>query len=89
MEIEILNEEKNEMKFKIKGETYTLTNLLKKELFKDPAVEFAGFTVEHPLFEEAIFVIRTNKKKPRTVLKDAITRIQKQLSKFEAEVKKL
>ena len=87
MEIEILEEEKTMLKFKIKGETHTLTNLLKKELFNDNSVEFAGFTIEHPLKGEAIFVVKTVRKNPKKALNDAVERIQKQLADFEAQVK--
>ena len=89
MEIEILEEEKNQLKFKVKGETFTLTNLLKKELFNDSSVEFAGFTVEHPLKDEAVFVISTAKKSPKKAIADAIDRLQKQLDDFEEQVKKI
>ena len=87
MEIEILEEEKTRLKFKIKNETFTLTNLLKNELFNDSAVQFAGFTVEHPLKNEAIFVVSTARKDPKKTIKDAVERLEKKLKDFKSSVK--
>ena len=89
MEIEILEEEKNTVKFKIKGERHTILNLLKKELFEDSSVEFAGYRIDHPLIDEVIFSVTTAKKDPKKAVKDAIARIQKQIDDFHEQVKKI
>lgn len=89
MEIQILEEEKNKLKFKVIGETHTLCNALRKELFNDDSVQFAGYTIEHPLIKEAIFVVSTTKKDPKKAVADAIERIQKNLEKLETEIKKI
>ncbi|MCD6576122.1 MAG: DNA-directed RNA polymerase subunit L [Nanoarchaeota archaeon] len=89
VEIEILEEEKNKLKFKVKGETHTILNLIRNELFNDESIEFAGYKIEHPLVKDAIFTIATSKGTPKTALKKAIERLQKKLSKLEAEIKKL
>ena len=89
MEIEILSDTKTKIKFKVKGETHTILNYLRKELFNDSSVKFAGYTIEHPLINEAIFVVETIRKDPKKTVKDAVSRIQKQLTSFETEVKKL
>ena len=89
MEIQILEEGKTKLKFKIVGQTHTLCNLLRKELFNDKAVEFAGYNVEHPLIGEAVFTVSTTKKDPAKAVKDAVDRIREQLSDFEAQAKKL
>jgi len=89
MEVQILEEENTKLKFKIIGETYTLCALLKKELFNDKSVEFAGFNVEHPLIKEALFTVSTTKKNAKKAVNDAIARIKENLSDFESEVKKI
>jgi len=89
MEIQVLEEEANKIKFKVIGETHTIGNLLKKELFKDKSVEFAGYVVEHPLIKEAIFTVKTTKKNPRKSINDAIDRIREQLDDFVSQVKKI
>ncbi len=89
VEIEILEEEKNKIKFKVKGETHTILNLIRNELFNDESVEFAGYTIEHPLVKDAIFTVSMSKGTPRTAIKKAIERLQKKLSKLETEIKKI
>lgn len=87
MEIEILNEEKGKMEFKLKGETHTLLNMLSKELFNDKNVDFAGYRVDHPLINEA--TVSVTAKNPKKAIKDAIKRLQKQVDDFQAQIKKL
>jgi len=87
--IEIVEEEKNKIKLKIKDETHTVLNLIRKELFNDDSVDFAGYRIEHPLVKDAIFTISTTKKDAKKILKDAIDRLQKKLSELGSEVKKM
>ncbi len=87
--IEILKEEKNRIQFKIKGETHTVLNLIRKELFENKSVEFAGYKVDHPQIKNIIFTVSTSKGNPKMAVKKAIEKIQKKLSKIESEVKKL
>ena len=87
MEIEVLKDEKNKYEVKIKEEQHTILNLLSKELFNDKNIEFAGYKVEHPLINEAILSI--SGKNPKKSIKDAITRIQKQIDDFEKQVSKI
>ena len=87
MEIEVLKDEKNKFEFKLKDEQHTILNLLSKELFNDKNIEFAGYRVEHPLINEAI--VSVSGKNPKKSIKDAITRIQKQVEDFEKQVKKI
>ncbi len=89
VEIEILEEEKNKLKIKIKGETHTVLNLIRNELFNEDSVEFVGYRIEHPMVKDAIFTVATTKGNPKTIIKKAIERIQKKLSKLESEIKKL
>ena len=89
MEVEILEKKKNMLKFKVKGETHTLCNILRRELMSDNAIEFAGYRVEHPLINEAIFTVRTGRKDPKKAVKDAITRIKKNADSFKTQAKKI
>lgn len=89
MEVQILEDENTKLKFKIIGETHTLCNLLKKELFNDKAVEFAGYSIEQPLIKEALFTVSTTKKSARKAVNDALERIKDTLSDFETQIKKI
>lgn len=89
VKIEVIEEGKNKLKLKIKGETHTILNLIRKELFNDPSIEFAGYKIKHPLKDEAIFTLTTVKKSPKKAIKDAIERLQKTISKLKIEIEKL
>lgn len=87
MEIEIISDEKDKLKFKLKGETHTLLNMLSKELLNDSKVDFAGYNVEHPLIDEA--TVSVTGKNPKKAIKDAVKRLEKQIDDFQAQVKKI
>jgi DNA-directed RNA polymerase subunit L len=89
MEIQILEEGKTKVKFKVIGRSHTVCNLLRKELANDKAVEFAGYNVEHPLIDEAVFTVSTTRKDPMKAVSDAVGRIRKNLSDFKSEAKKI
>ncbi len=89
MEIEVLNDEKNELEFVIKGERHTLPNLLRETLLRDSDVEFVAYTLKHPMDDDSKFVIKTKDKSPRKVLSEAIKEIEEQLADFKKEIKSL
>ena len=87
--IKILKEEKNKIQLKINGETHTVLNLIRNELFKDDSVEFAGYKIDHPQIKNVVFTVITSKGNPKTIIKKTIEKIQKKLSKIESEIKKM
>ncbi len=89
LEIEVLNDEKNELEFLIKGERHTLPNLLREALLKDSNVEFVAYTLRHPMDEDSKFVIKTKDKSPKKVLTEALKQIEGQLDEFKKEIKSL
>lgn len=91
MQIEILEDKQEEIKFKITGEEdhHSIGNLLRNEAFNDKSVTFAAYTKTHPLMEESVFIIKTSGKKAKTVLKEIIKSLSKQLTEFKAEIKNL
>jgi DNA-directed RNA polymerase subunit L len=89
MMIEIIEQKKNFLKFTLKGETATICNFIKKELYNDKNVKFAGYNVDHPLTSEPIFLLETKgNNDPKKAILTAITNLQKNLDKLEKEVKK-
>ncbi|MBI2499400.1 DNA-directed RNA polymerase subunit L [Candidatus Woesearchaeota archaeon] len=89
MEIEVLESEKNRLKFKLKGETHTFCNILNEELWNDKDVKAAGYRIEQSLEDEPIFILETDSKDPKKVLSDAISRLRKQFKEFESKITKL
>ncbi len=72
MEITILEESKNKIRFKLIGEDHTLCNALRKELWKDKHVTVAGYNVEHPMVSEPVMVVETSGEDPRKALFRAV-----------------
>ena len=89
MELKIIEEKKNQLTFKIIGEGHTLCNAIKKELLNDDKIKIATYTVEHPLIQEAQFIIQTDGKEPKKAMSEAIKRLDKTLEKLGKQAKEL
>ena len=78
MEIAILEESKDVLKIKIIGETHTIPNELRKELWNDSHVTVSGYSLEHPLIGSPVLILETDgKEDARKSLSGAIERIKK------------
>lgn len=88
MEIEILESSKNRLKFKLKGETHTFCNILRRELWNDKSIKVAGYKIEKSLENEPIFIIETESKDPKKTLSDAAQRIKKEFKELESKLSK-
>ncbi len=89
MEIEVLESTKNKIKFKIKGETHTFCNILRRELWNDKSTKAAGYRIEKSLENEPIFILETNDKDPKKVLLDSTNRLRKEFNELGSKFKKL
>jgi len=84
MEIKILEDTKDELKVGINN--LTIAEILRVYLNEDSSVKFAAWRREHPS-KPAILLIKTNGKSAKKALQDAISRIEKDVSKTLAEFK--
>jgi len=89
MEIKTIEEKKNHLIFKITGEGHTLCNALKNELLNDDKIKIATYAVEHPLIQEAQFILETENKEPKKAISEAIKRLDKTLEKLGKQAKEL
>jgi DNA-directed RNA polymerase subunit L len=90
MEINILEEKAKRLVFELKGETHTLCNALREELWNDKAITVSAYNISHPLVGIPKFIIETNgDKEPKKALKDAISRLKKRNSELAAQIKKV
>jgi len=88
MEIEILEETKNKIHFKVKEEDHTVLNLLKEELWKDKNVKIAAYRMDHPLIGVPEMTVEVAQgSDPKKAIKDAVKRLEKTLDKFKDEFK--
>ncbi|MBI5797304.1 DNA-directed RNA polymerase subunit L [Candidatus Woesearchaeota archaeon] len=88
MEINVLEHEKNRLKFEIMEETHTLANLITKELWNDSDVTVSGYHLKHPQTSHVTLLIETTKKDPKKVLLDTIADIKKKSTEFRTQFKK-
>jgi DNA-directed RNA polymerase subunit L len=91
MEINVLEDKPKKMIFELKGETHTLCNALREELWNDKAITVSAYNISHPLVGVPKFIIETDgDKEPKKALKDAISRLKKkngELAKQVASIK--
>lgn len=90
MELEIIEDKKDKMKFEIKGEGHTFANPLSKELWKDSHVKTSGYSIKHSLISNPIFVVETDgSEKVKDALKKAANRLEKQMTEISTKIKSL
>jgi len=85
MEIKILKEEKNELEIQLDNQT--IAEIVRVYLNKDDNVEFGAWKREH-YSKPVILRIKTKGKTAKKALKDAISKIRKDLKKYSDEFKK-
>lgn len=89
MEIKVLESEKTKLRLELVGKTYTMVNVLVKELWNDSDVDVAGYNVMHPQTSNAILVLETKKKDAKKVLLAAVDSIKKDSKDFVAQFNKI
>jgi DNA-directed RNA polymerase subunit L len=89
MELIVIEEAKDKLIVDIQGMDHTFCNNLKKELYSDPAVQEATYSIKHPLIGTPRFLVHTDgKKAPKAAIKDALKRIKEQNKEFLTAFKK-
>jgi len=88
MDLKIIKEDEKSLILEIKGESLTLTNLLRKELWNDTSVTEAANIKVHPYLGEPQIMVKTSRGSPRIALDKATTRIIDQLEEFREEFKR-
>lgn len=90
MEVKILEKDSKIFKFSLKGEDYTIGNLLQEFILRDPRVLGAGFSITHPLTKELVFTVffkrKTSEKTARKVVLDNINKVVKYLDNLNKKV---
>jgi len=101
MKLKVLKETDNEIRVEVQGEGHTFCNALQDVLLNDKDVEFAGYSIDHPLISEPVIFVRTRgSSNPRVVLIKATEKLKSQtdeirqafesaLSDYEEEKDKL
>jgi DNA-directed RNA polymerase subunit L len=87
MEIKILKEEKNRIEFEIIGEDHTLCNSLRDELWNQENVELSAYNIKHPLINNPVMLVETNKGDPRKALQNAVLSLKKKIKELKDNFK--
>ncbi len=77
MKLKVLKETDNEIRVEVQGEGHTFCNALQDVLLSDKDVEFAGYSIDHPLISEPVIFVRTRRSSnPRIVLIKAAEKLK-------------
>ncbi len=91
MEVEVIEKSDNELKFRVKGGSQSVLNVLRDIAVSMDDVSFAGFKLEHPLEASSTFILKTKSKNVSKVFKEIIDESRKKLkdikSDFDHELK--
>jgi DNA-directed RNA polymerase subunit L len=88
MELKKVKEEKGLLLLEVGGETFTVTNALREELWNDKSVVEAAQIREHPYLSQPKVFVKTDKGSPEAALEKAAERISAQAREFQEEFKK-
>jgi DNA-directed RNA polymerase subunit L len=78
MKIEVIKKEDNKLEFYLEGEDHTFANLLVEVLHEDEHVEFAAYSIDHPILmarKPRFKVITDGSEKPEEALEKAAQKI--------------
>lgn len=88
MELKILREDEKMIFLECVGETHTLTNTIREELWNDENVSEAAEVKEHPYLSQPKIFVKVEKGSPKEALEKAAERIAKKAEEFAEEFKK-
>jgi DNA-directed RNA polymerase subunit L len=71
-----------ELRVEFEDETHSFPNLLRKTLLEEPSVEFAGYSIDHPLLANPIVTIRTKRRQANVVLREALEKMLARTEEF-------
>ncbi|RLE79944.1 MAG: hypothetical protein DRJ51_06770 [Thermoprotei archaeon] len=83
VEVKVLERTPRTLELEIKGEGHTLCNLLVDFLNRHPDVEYASYTIEHPLIGVPRLFIKTKTQDPLKILFETLDELEEILSKLQ------
>jgi DNA-directed RNA polymerase subunit L len=88
MKVNILTKESNYIEIELSGEDHSFSNLLRETLHEDSDVEFVSYKLEHPQLASPKLYLRTTGKKPEKAINEALKKVRKRISDFQAALGK-
>jgi DNA-directed RNA polymerase subunit L len=78
----VLEHDRYELRIEFQGEDHGFCNLLRRTLLEEPAVESAGYHLEHPLLASPVVTLKTKKRMATVVLREALEKILARTEEF-------
>lgn len=88
MELKKIKEDDKSLLIEVGGETFTVTNALREELWEDKSVSESAQVREHPYLSQPKVFIKTERGSPIAALEKAAERVVEQAKEFQEEFKK-
>jgi len=89
MKIQILEETKDKLKFKMFNTKYTVPEMLQKQLLTHKEVINASGLINHPEDKDSFFILQTKNASPREILAKSIDELQIEIKNFKEEILKV
>ncbi len=88
MDIRIEKKSAKRIRLIIKGQDYTLGNLIQEALLRDDRIEGAGFYISHPLLKEMILEVRFKKEieNPLDIIIEDVEKFKDEMSNIKREI---
>lgn len=91
MEINVLQDEKTKFVVELVGESHSICNMIRKQLWQDKNVNIAGYAIDHPLTGSPKITVETTSGSAKDAFLKAVKAISKDtdsfLKSFNKEVK--
>jgi DNA-directed RNA polymerase subunit L len=88
MKIQILEETKDKLKFKMFSTRVTVPEMLQKQLLTHKEVINASGIMNHPEDKDSVFILQTKNANPKDILIKSIEELQKEINNFKDEMLK-
>jgi DNA-directed RNA polymerase subunit L len=86
MKPRVIENERTSLKIELGEESHSFPNLLRKTLLEEPAVEFAGYNIDHPLLASPIVTLKTKRRQANVVLREGLERMLARTEEFRKKL---
>lgn len=83
MELEVEKQDKNSVVIKVRGETHTLLNMVREELWNDKNVSEASVVQEHPFAPDSKILVKVSSGSPISALEKSADRVSSNVEKLK------
>ena len=87
MKPRLIEHERAEIRIEFQEEDHGFCNLLRKTLLEEPAVEFAGYNLEHPLLASPVVTLKTKRRQANVVLREGLEKMLARTEEFRKTFK--